>query len=190
MKRIHFWESARFIRLLFLSFLLKLRNCDLIIEVRDARIPLSSANPLLDEVGINTFLFLVVVFTDWLDDWLVVWIFFHRPMCIKIAGNKPRLIVLNKMDLADPGKSDRCRRVACTKKESSHHSINTLITTYIYTGARIHVERYFSARWDKMMHTVKSETNCLVCCVSALCLLPQAPWLHLQPIDRWQKTEV
>ena len=44
-----------------------LKAADLIIEIRDARIPFSSANPLLD----------------------------------KMIGNKPRLIVLSKKDLAD-----------------------------------------------------------------------------------------
>jgi hypothetical protein len=29
----------------------QLRKCDLVVEVRDARIPFTSSNPLLDEVG-------------------------------------------------------------------------------------------------------------------------------------------
>lgn len=44
---------------------------DVVIEVRDARVPVASANPLLDE----------------------------------LCGNKPRVVVLNKMDLADPAKT-------------------------------------------------------------------------------------
>ncbi len=46
----------------------KLKLVDLVVELIDARIPLSSANPMLDE----------------------------------IIGNKPRLIILTKADLADP----------------------------------------------------------------------------------------
>jgi ribosome biogenesis GTPase A len=46
----------------------QLSNIDVIIEVRDARIPWSSANPLLNEIG----------------------------------RHKPRLVVLNKSDLANP----------------------------------------------------------------------------------------
>ncbi|MDI6907287.1 MAG: ribosome biogenesis GTPase YlqF [Thermoanaerobacterales bacterium] len=46
----------------------KLRLCDAVFELRDARIPRSSANPLLDQ----------------------------------LLGDKPRVIVLNKADLADP----------------------------------------------------------------------------------------
>jgi ribosome biogenesis GTPase A len=46
----------------------RLKACDMVIELRDARIPQASMNPLLRS----------------------------------ISGNKPRLIVLNRMDLADP----------------------------------------------------------------------------------------
>ena len=45
-----------------------LKLCDMVIEVIDARIPLSSRNPIIDE----------------------------------LTGDKPRIIVLNKKDLADP----------------------------------------------------------------------------------------
>ncbi|WP_242745286.1 ribosome biogenesis GTPase YlqF [Allobaculum sp. Allo2] len=45
-----------------------LKKVDFIIEIRDARMPFSSANPLLEE----------------------------------LAGNKPRLVLLSKMDKADP----------------------------------------------------------------------------------------
>jgi len=46
----------------------KLKYCDAVFELRDARIPRSSANPLLD----------------------------------RLLGEKPRVVILNKADLADP----------------------------------------------------------------------------------------
>ncbi|UCZ51742.1 ribosome biogenesis GTPase YlqF [Bacillus shivajii] len=51
----------------------KIKLIDVVIELLDARIPLSSRNPVIDE----------------------------------IAGEKPRLIILNKSDLADPAKTDQ-----------------------------------------------------------------------------------
>ena len=51
----------------------RLKACDMVIELRDARIPLASMNPLLKS----------------------------------ISGNKPRLILLTKCDLADPAETKK-----------------------------------------------------------------------------------
>ncbi|MBR3212707.1 MAG: ribosome biogenesis GTPase YlqF [Firmicutes bacterium] len=71
-----------------------LKLVDVVIEVIDARIPISSRNPVIDE----------------------------------LAGGKPRVICLNKSDLADPAETDKwCRRLsggegaaAAMKTDSMH----------------------------------------------------------------------
>ncbi|WP_425380332.1 ribosome biogenesis GTPase YlqF [Spiroplasma endosymbiont of Stenodema calcarata] len=78
---------------------------DLVIEIVDSRIPVSSANPLID----------------------------------KLRGSKPKLIILNKKDLADPVVIKRWlnyykeQQIAVLPLDSKHGKITKIIIEEIYT---------------------------------------------------------